>query len=701
MMKSIFLWLAIVFTGAVCLGYNWGTNPGDGSAGNPYQISTAEQLNSIGVTSSLMSKHFILVNDIDMSSITGTAFNRIGNASYRFQGMFDGQDHTISNFSYVTATGTNLVGLFAYTQGSTIKNVHMVNVNVSSPGLYVGGLVAFHDNHSVMSRCSVSGRVAGNMRVGGLAGQHEEYSKMTDCFSSVRVQGSSRAGVLVGENKDSSTMVRCRGNGIAAGTGTARNLGGLAGAIDSASVEDCFASGHVVGISEVGGLVGYTYNGSILSSVADVNVIGDAAAGGLTGVLEYYASAENCYASGPVEGGENTGGLVGEVWYSSVENCFSAGAVSGSTNIGGLIGYMEETYSIVDSSYWDTITSSVSDGVGSMATDPAGVSGLPTSLMQQQASFAGWDFLGEGINGDEEIWRMCANGVAYPRLSWEFSVDGDFVCPDGVGMEDMEALAESWYADDTDTNFCITCDVNGDGVINLSDYAALAEHWLEDVLPFLVLSEQHFFYTLDEGGPNPAQTPVTVTNLGRRSASYTVEYPGGQPDWLDVTPTSGMLGQGDSDVITTSVDVIGPALQGGLYEQSVAIVSAQAVNSPQIYTVHVNVIEHYPVLSVTPDTISFEADEGGPNPIPATLSLENTGDQDSEFTIEYSGGQPAWLDVTPTSGTLLQGDSINLTVSVDVIGPGLAGSTYSGAFDIVDSTSPSSPVEVTVSLEVN
>jgi hypothetical protein len=49
---------------APALAYDWSTNPGDGSPGNPYQISTPEQLMSIGSNAALLDKSFKLTNGI-------------------------------------------------------------------------------------------------------------------------------------------------------------------------------------------------------------------------------------------------------------------------------------------------------------------------------------------------------------------------------------------------------------------------------------------------------------------------------------------------------------------------------------------------------------------------------------------------------------------------------------------------------------
>jgi formylglycine-generating enzyme required for sulfatase activity len=99
----------------------------------------------------------------------------------------------------------------------------------------------------------------------------------------------------------------------------------------------------------------------------------------------------------------------------------------------------------------------------------------------------GWDFVGETVNGTADVWRMCVNGVPYPRLAWEFSWGGDLGCPDGVGVEDLVYLCERWLA--AGPGAVGAADANGDGKVDLADYAILAEHWLtgerlpEDLVP--------------------------------------------------------------------------------------------------------------------------------------------------------------------------------------------------------------------------
>ncbi|MHC4890793.1 MAG: hypothetical protein ACYTEO_15165, partial [Planctomycetota bacterium] len=92
---------------------------GTGEPNDPYLIFDANQMNAIGANVSDWDKHFKLMADIDLSVYTGTSFNIIGYyvGSWKddrpFRGVFDGDGHTISHFTY-TSTGRNYVGLFGF-----------------------------------------------------------------------------------------------------------------------------------------------------------------------------------------------------------------------------------------------------------------------------------------------------------------------------------------------------------------------------------------------------------------------------------------------------------------------------------------------------------------------------------------------------------------------------------------------------------
>lgn len=90
-----------------------------------------------------------------------------------------------------------------------------------------------------------------------------------------------------------------------------------------------------------------------------------------------------------------------------------------------------------------------------------------------------------------------------------------------------------------------------------------------------------------------------------------------------------------------------------------------------------------PALSVTPLSLTFEADEGGPNPEPQTLTIRNSGGGTLNWQATVStqsGGN--WLILTPPlTGTLdAGGNPARKNVSVDV--SGLRPGTYEGSITV-------------------
>jgi hypothetical protein len=107
--------------------------------------------------------------------------------------------------------------------------------------------------------------------------------------------------------------------------------------------------------------------------------------------------------------GQNVGGLVGYNDRSNISNSYSTGSVNGMSQVGGLVGY--NYVSPISNCFWDTQTS------GQATSD--GGTGKTTAEMKTLATFteAGWDFMGETVNGIDDIWGI--NGAynsGYPFL---------------------------------------------------------------------------------------------------------------------------------------------------------------------------------------------------------------------------------------------------------------------------------------------
>ena len=387
---------------------------GDGSAGNPYRITDALDLQNM---SSNLSAHYALDNDIDASSTlswtSGAGFAPVGNYSNNFSGSLDGRGHTITGL-FINLPSTTYVGLLGCIgTGGSADNVSLVNVTITGRNS-VGGLVGYSDGS--VNNSHATGNVSGTgYDVGGLVGCNY-YGTVSNSYSSVNVSGTGEhvardayIGGLAGYNDGSINNSHATGDV----SGIGWYVGGLVGRSDR-SVSNSYATGNVSGnYVDIGGLVGFNY-GFVSSSYATGSVSGTGEyAGGLLGYN--LAVVNDSYATGNVNGSDGVGGLLGYNYYIGiVDNSYSTGNASGTSNLGGLVGDNDGS---VYNSFWDTQTS------GRAGPEPGGT-GMNTSEMKTRSTFinAGWDFICERTNGTADIWGINEDGIGnngYPFLSWQ------------------------------------------------------------------------------------------------------------------------------------------------------------------------------------------------------------------------------------------------------------------------------------------
>ncbi|MFZ4619889.1 MAG: FG-GAP-like repeat-containing protein [Bacteroidota bacterium] len=239
---------------------------GNGTAGNPYQIATLENLYWITQNSSSWSSYFIQTANID-ASVTNSwteKFPPIANNTTNFSGSYNGQGYVIYGLS-IRKSPDFYIGMFSNVSG-TLTGVKLRSVIVYGYA-YVGGIVGVLTGS--ISNSSVTGTVTGYgaaLAVGGLVGKSQ--GNISNCYSDASVVTSdyyaTYVGGLVGEFTFPAT---------------------------AKSISNCYATGSVTGKEKIGGLVGYIYSLSAL----DVNIT-------------------NCYAVGAVTGTINVGGLVGSTY---------------------------------------------------------------------------------------------------------------------------------------------------------------------------------------------------------------------------------------------------------------------------------------------------------------------------------------------------------------------------------------------------
>ena len=326
----------------------------------------------------------------------------------------------------VGTSGTNFTGVFD-------GNEHIIyNADMNKPTTDYVGLFGRVGTAGQIHNLGIEGiNIKGRSYVGGLAGGN--YGNITDCFAAGAVSGSSTyVGGLVGRN--SGTISGCYTVIIV--TGSNNYVGGLAGN-NTGTIQLCYAAGSVKGSGNVGGLTGID-SGDITS----------------------------CYATGAVKGNSYVGGFAGSQSGGTVDICYSAGAVDGNSNVGGFLG--SKSSGSVSSCFWDVNTSGRATSAGGTGKTTAEMKTLSTFTLE------GWDFFGELENGYLDTWRMCVDGMYYPKLYWQFSPT-DFACPDGVGLEELLALCEQWLLEK------LSADLKPDGIVNFLDWAVFASGWQGDM----------------------------------------------------------------------------------------------------------------------------------------------------------------------------------------------------------------------------
>jgi len=473
---------------------------GTGEPDNPYRIATPNDLNDIGNHVEDFNKCFVMLNDINLGDYSGTQFNIIGpNTADRFTGVFDGNGHTISNFTYHT-NGEGLVGVFGLVgdPNAEIRDLYLFEPNiiaedgddvgtlaavvwqgrvrccgtqggVVSARNYAGGLVGTNHFGGTVESCFATAEVEGDMKIGGLAGQN--YNEILDCYTGGQVEGNAFVGGLVGinlsriNNCQSDCYVRC----------AQYYGGGLVGQNYEGTVEDCSSGGRIVSDFSAGGLVGHSYlNSSVSGSCSNCIVDANNAVGGLVGYSYYGSSISDSYSISTVDGIDAVGGLAGVACSTNIDNCYSAGLVSGDSNVGAFCGFHCESDTVYSGAFWDSDINPDVNGIGN-GTDP-NVIGKSTGEMQTESTFtdAGWDFV--------DTWDIC-EGTNYARLIWQIPAT-DFLCPDGVSLNDYAFFANYWgNTNCSGSNDCDGTDLDFSGEIDWADLKTFCEHWLEGAAP--------------------------------------------------------------------------------------------------------------------------------------------------------------------------------------------------------------------------
>ncbi len=414
---------------------------GSGSEGDPYLVADVEGLDCMRL---VLDGHFRLTGDIDASETrtwnAGHGFQPIGFCpdtacqfgSLPFTGTLDGAGHRISEL-FIDALEDH-VGLFRVTSGATVSDLDLEANITGRSG--VGALIALSEN-TTLRDVTVTGSVMGATDAGGLVGRLRG-GLVARASSAVAVSGTEEVGGLVGSSSAGARLEDCFASGTVMGTGIA--VGGLVGAIGTGDVVTrSFATGDVTGggrfvgalvgwlsgtltesyaagsatssgAGNVGGLVGLADGAVISDSYATGDALGASEVGGLVGRSQEGTRISRCYATGGATG-RDTGGLVGRLGAdaSDTSSVFAAGG-----GAGGVVGWSESGM-LLTAAFWDRArsgaTSCVGRGTAAAECTAVNIDGTAGSYFFTRTNppLDSWDFT--------TVWRARAGD--YPVLAWQ------------------------------------------------------------------------------------------------------------------------------------------------------------------------------------------------------------------------------------------------------------------------------------------
>lgn len=396
---------------------------GDGSLTSPFQITTEAELNEMRND---LAAHYQLMNDITLTSDWipvgyGTTL------ATKFTGSFTAEPGTVIRNMIVNAGvqpgDLHNRGFFGVTDGATISGITLENPRVVG-GLYgnnVGGLIGQINDLSkgptTVTDSTVSGgsiEASGN-NIGGLIG----YMANTVAGTTI-ARSSSSATITVNANpymypQAVGGLIGVNGNTVvdsyATGNVTANtiNTGGLIGLNSWGKVSRSYATGNIDSpeSENVGGLIGgHDFYSTVVDSYATGDVIGRTNVGGFIGAIHPYAiEVARNYSTGHVTGIEAVGGFVGNAGSLTIKNSYGMGDVTGESDVDhfGLGGTNINNYYYNNS---EALYSGVPIGgqVIEEVIEPLDVIELRTQTTYESN---GWDF------GSTWVWDTTTN---YPKL---------------------------------------------------------------------------------------------------------------------------------------------------------------------------------------------------------------------------------------------------------------------------------------------
>lgn len=254
-----------------------------------------------------------------------------------FNGKFDGNNHTISNFNLV---GDGYVtGLFRYVEKDAVIESLSLQGTITSTGNQecVGGIAGI--NYGTIKNCEFLGTVKAQKTIGGIAGINEAMGTIKNCTVSGKISGYYFTGGICGKNH-----------------GSILNCVNKSGINDDTSwvIEDDEKNSDIM---------------STITSSDDIKLYSGVDTGGIVGFSDgIITRCTNYGVVGYEHTGYNIGGIAGRQ-SGLMSLCVNNGVVYGRKDVGGIVGQLEPFIEMIEGSDLKTAVNKLHDLVNQAIND--------------------------------------------------------------------------------------------------------------------------------------------------------------------------------------------------------------------------------------------------------------------------------------------------------------------------------------------
>ena len=313
---------------------------GKGTQENPYSIMTVEDFKSLdNLFGEYINGYFIVKNNLDFTSYDYVSINN-------FQGVLDGNGHTLSNFKSDSFKEDDFKGLFVSNYG-TIKNLSLINIDLAietTNSIELGFIATYNWGtiKNVNIEMTIDFDSYGSIYLGAISASN--YGEIIDIYSEMHTTLYSGGRIVVGGVASNNTgLIKHSQVGatiLVTSSSSESLVGGIVGEINSGGVFDSFSNVDIEAKSlsnsytYAGGIVGLAYgyskdilikNTYSLGTIVASNGGYRASAGGIAGKLY------SIYGGATVE--VHNSFSLADV-FSNGDGVYRAGGITGAVRIG-------------------------------------------------------------------------------------------------------------------------------------------------------------------------------------------------------------------------------------------------------------------------------------------------------------------------------------------------------------------------------